>query len=64
MIERHRLSTITNSDQIVVLSKGKVVEKGTHSELLGKKGAYWAMWEKQTTADEKAKKEAEAEGKE
>lgn len=60
----HRLSTITNSDQIVVLSKGTVVEKGTHSELLGQKGAYWAMWEKQTTADEKAKKEAEAEGEE
>ncbi|KAH6646692.1 ABC transporter [Truncatella angustata] len=56
----HRLSTITNSDQIVVLSKGRVVEKGTHAGLLEKKGSYYAMWEKQTTAELKAKKEAEA----
>lgn len=56
----HRLSTITNSDQIVVLSKGKVVETGTHAGLLKKQGAYFAMWEKQTTAEQKAKKEAEA----
>ncbi|KAK6083152.1 heavy metal tolerance protein [Seiridium cupressi] len=57
----HRLSTITTSDQIVVLNKGKVVEKGSHSELLEKKGSYYAMWEKQTTAEQKAKKEAGAE---
>jgi ABC-type transport system involved in cytochrome bd biosynthesis fused ATPase/permease subunit len=42
------------------LSKGKIVEKGSHSELLEKKGSYYAMWEKQTTAEQKAKKEAEA----
>lgn len=43
-----------------MLSKGKVVEKGTHAELLEQKGSYYAMWEKQTTAELKAKKEAEA----
>jgi ABC-type transport system involved in cytochrome bd biosynthesis fused ATPase/permease subunit len=43
-----------------VLSKGKVVETGTHAGLLKKQGAYFAMWEKQTTAEQKAKKEAEA----
>ncbi|MFH6769854.1 ABC transporter ATP-binding protein [Gaetbulibacter aquiaggeris] len=36
----HRLSTIQNADEIVVLQKGKIVEKGTHDELIIKKGIY------------------------
>jgi len=43
----------------VVLHKGKVVECGTHAELLALNGSYYAMWEKQTTA-EKEKTEAES----
>jgi ABC-type transport system involved in Fe-S cluster assembly fused permease/ATPase subunit len=45
---RHRLSTITNSDQIIVVHQGNVVERGTHKELLSIRGGYFAMWEKQT----------------
>jgi ABC-type transport system involved in Fe-S cluster assembly fused permease/ATPase subunit len=45
---RHRLSTIINSDQIVVVHQGNVVERGTHNELLDLQGRYFAMWEKQT----------------
>ncbi|EMR71362.1 putative heavy metal tolerance protein [Eutypa lata UCREL1] len=61
----HRLSTITTSDQILVLHKGKIVERGTHSELLASKGSYFAMWEKQTTTEKKAAEaEADKEGKE
>jgi ABC-type multidrug transport system fused ATPase/permease subunit len=47
----HRLSTITNSDQIIVVHQGRVVERGTHKELLGLQGRYFAMWEKQTRTE-------------
>ena len=50
---RHRLSTITTSDQILVLHKGTIAEGGTHSELLAAQGRYYAMWQKQTTAEKK-----------
>jgi ATP-binding cassette subfamily B protein len=39
----HRLSTIRDADMIVVLEQGGVVETGTHTELLGRRGAYWEM---------------------
>lgn len=50
---RHRLSTITTSDQIVVLHKGKIVERGSHHELLDLGGRYHAMWKKQTTIEKR-----------
>ncbi len=40
----HRLSTIIDSDEIYVIDKGKVVEKGTHRELLEKKGLYYRLY--------------------
>jgi ABC-type multidrug transport system fused ATPase/permease subunit len=44
----HRLSTITKADQILVLDQGRIVEKGTHAQLLDQCGVYHDMWEKQT----------------
>ena len=46
----HRLSTIQNADNIVVLSKGKIVEQGKHQELLVKKGVYYSLVEMQSLA--------------
>jgi ATP-binding cassette subfamily B protein len=39
----HRLSTVKNADQIVVLEKGSIVEKGTHTELVAKRGNYFEL---------------------
>ncbi len=39
----HRLSTVRNADQIVVLDKGKIIEKGTHNELINLKGSYYNL---------------------
>ena len=44
----HRLSTVQKMDRIIVLEKGKIVEEGTHKELLEKKGFYADLWEHQT----------------
>lgn len=43
----HRLSTIMNADEIILLKKGKVIEIGTHNELLSKKEHYYQLWEQQ-----------------
>jgi ABC-type bacteriocin transporter len=43
----HRLSTVINADQICVLNSGKLIEEGTHNELLRRNSSYAAMWQKQ-----------------
>lgn len=43
VVVAHRLSTVKNADHIVVLDKGEIIEKGTHVELVNKKGAYFNL---------------------
>ena len=40
----HRLSTVRNSDAIMVLEKGKIIERGTHEQLIGQKGVYYQLY--------------------
>ena len=54
LVIAHRLSTITRANQILVLHEGKVAERGTHEELLAKKGRYAMMWKKQVRAQRAA----------
>ena len=51
-IVAHRLSTIVNSDLILVLKKGKIVESGTHLELLQQKGYYYSLYTHQFKENE------------
>ena len=51
LIIAHRLSTVVHADQIVVLEQGKVVEQGSHEELLAKEGRYSHLWNLQLSED-------------
>ena len=48
----HRLSTITTADQIIVLDKGEIVEKGTHDQLIKHQGQYYSLWQRQLETSE------------
>ena len=43
IVVAHRLSTVKNADQIIVLNKGVISEKGTHRELINLKGEYFSL---------------------
>jgi ATP-binding cassette subfamily B protein len=51
LVIAHRLSTIVGADEIIVLDRGEVVERGTHQELLTHDGLYASMWNRQREAE-------------
>ncbi|KAF7937331.1 uncharacterized protein EAE98_001645 [Botrytis deweyae] len=62
----HRLSTIKDADNIVVMTEGRIVEQGTHNDLLARQGAYYRLIEAQKIAETKemsAEEEAEIDAK-
>ncbi len=52
LVIAHRLSTVVEADEILVLKAGEIVERGTHVVLLSQKGEYFSMWQKQQEAKE------------
>jgi ATP-binding cassette subfamily B protein len=54
LVIAHRLSTVMDADQILVMDHGRIVERGTHRELLEAGGAYAQMWELQQEASQAA----------
>ena len=63
LVIAHRLSTVVNANEILVLDKGVIVERGRHDDLLARQGVYAAMWNRQREVDQanEALRRAEAE---
>ena len=53
LVIAHRLSTIVDADEILVMAKGEIVERGTHEALLKLKGLYSVMWQRQSRKSDK-----------
>jgi ATP-binding cassette, subfamily B, heavy metal transporter len=60
LVIAHRLSTIVHADEIIVLDKGVIAEKGTHAQLMDKNGLYASMWNRQREAEQAREQLAQA----
>ena len=52
IIISHRISTVSEADMIIVMDRGKIVQKGTHNELINTEGLYKRVYEIQSSLDE------------
>ncbi len=52
LVVAHRLSTVVDADEIIVLDQGRIVERGRHADLVRADGLYAAMWTRQATERE------------
>jgi ATP-binding cassette subfamily B protein len=59
LVIAHRLSTVVEAEEVLVLDQGVIAERGTHAALLRKKGLYAQMWNRQREAEEARKRLAE-----
>jgi ABC-type transport system involved in Fe-S cluster assembly fused permease/ATPase subunit len=64
LVIAHRLTTVVDADEIIVLDEGRIAERGTHGELLKKRGLYAAMWNRQREAEEARRRLADIEHEE
>lgn len=64
LVIAHRLTTVVDADEIIVLDEGRIAERGTHGELLRKRGLYAAMWNRQREAEEARRRLADIEHEE
>jgi ATP-binding cassette subfamily B protein len=60
LVIAHRLSTVADAEQILVLEHGRIVERGTHPALLAAGGLYAQMWQRQQARQEEESSGAEA----
>ena len=59
LVIAHRLSTVIDADEIIVLSEGQIAERGRHGDLIAQDGIYAAMWREQQQAAERAERDAQ-----
>jgi ATP-binding cassette subfamily B protein len=64
LVIAHRLTTVVDADDIIVLDEGRIAERGNHGELLRKRGLYAAMWNRQREAEEARRRLADIEHEE
>jgi len=64
LVIAHRLTTVVDADEIIVLDQGAIAERGTHAQLLKKRGLYAQMWNRQREAEEVRRRLADIEHEE
>jgi ATP-binding cassette subfamily B protein len=58
LVIAHRLSTLMHADRVIVLTDGRIIQEGTHAELLAEEGLYRRLWEIQTSTEEETARTA------